>query len=133
MPGSLSLAWGQSVHFAKFPILRFSKRYFSNNFHQIPSKRYEDIAYHWGRQAITLLGNRHSLAQILTLELIGKHKLWNISIRADRGAKRITIVVRRTKRKLWYFDIFLNTGPYAAGHLKVLFLPQFSLELIQTL
>ena len=36
-------------------------------------------------------------------------------------------------KKLWHFEIFLNTGPYAAGNFKVLFLPQFSLEPIQTL
>ncbi len=33
MPDCLSLVWGHSVHFAKFPIPRFSKRY-SNHFHQ---------------------------------------------------------------------------------------------------
>ena len=35
--------------------------------------------------------------------------------------------------KLWYFEFFLKTGPYTAGNFKVLFLPQFSLESIQTL
>ena len=35
MPDSLSLVWGHSVHFAKFPILRFSKHYSFNSFRQI--------------------------------------------------------------------------------------------------
>ncbi len=30
-------------------------------------------------------------------------------------------------QKLWHFEIFFNTEPYAAGIFKVLFLPQFSL------
>ncbi len=34
--------------------------------------------------------------------------------------------------KLWHFEIFRNTGPYAAI-IKVLFLPQFALGSIQTL
>ncbi len=36
-------------------------------------------------------------------------------------------------QKVWHFEIFLNTGPYAAGIFKVRFLPQFSLESTQTL
>ncbi len=35
MPDSLSMVWGHLVHFAKFPILRFSKCYSLNRFHQI--------------------------------------------------------------------------------------------------
>ncbi len=39
--------------------LEISKRYFSNSFHRIPSKPYDDIAAcHGGMQAIILLGNR---------------------------------------------------------------------------
>ncbi len=38
MPDSLSLVWGHSVHFAKFPIPRFVKHYSFNNFHQISTK-----------------------------------------------------------------------------------------------
>ncbi len=38
MPDSLSLVWGHSVHFAKCPILRFSKHYSFNNFHHILPK-----------------------------------------------------------------------------------------------
>ncbi len=34
--------------------LEISIRYFSNSFHRIPSKLYEDIAFHEGMQAITL-------------------------------------------------------------------------------
>ena len=36
-------------------------------------------------------------------------------------------------QKLWHFEIFLYTGPHAAENFKVLFLPQFLLDLIQTL
>ena len=36
-------------------------------------------------------------------------------------------------KKVWHFEIFLNTGPYAAGNFKVLFPPQFSLQPTQTL
>ncbi len=38
LPNSLSLVWDHSVHFAKFPIPRFSKHYSFNNFHQISTK-----------------------------------------------------------------------------------------------
>ena len=44
-----------------------SKRYLSNNFHRIPSKLYENIAYHGGMQAITLLGNRPSFTKFMAL------------------------------------------------------------------
>ncbi len=43
------------------------------------------------------------------------------------------LVICRKLQKVWHFDIFLNTGPYAVGIFKVLFLPQFCLESIQTL
>ncbi len=38
MPDSLSLVWGHSVYFAKFPILGFSKRYSFNSVQQISTK-----------------------------------------------------------------------------------------------
>ena len=38
MPDSLSLVWGHSVHFAKFPIPQFAKHYLFNSFHQISTK-----------------------------------------------------------------------------------------------
>ena len=40
MPDSLSLVWGHSVHFAKFPMLRFSKGYCSHSFYSISTKFY---------------------------------------------------------------------------------------------
>ncbi len=40
MPDYLSLVWCNSAHFAKFLILRFSKRYSFNIFHQNSTKRY---------------------------------------------------------------------------------------------
>ncbi len=72
MPDFLSLVWGHSVHFAKFPILRFPKRYLSNNFHRIPSKLYENIAYHGAMHAITLPGNWPSFTKLMAL--------WNFNI-----------------------------------------------------
>ncbi len=95
MPDSLSLVWGHSVHFAKFPILRFSKRYLSNNFRRIPSSLYENIAYHEGMQAITLLGNLPRFTKLMALwnfniAVNGKtYKMWNISKTADCRAKWI--------------------------------------------
>ncbi len=38
MPDSLSLVWGNSVHFAKFPIPRVLKHYSFNSFYQISTK-----------------------------------------------------------------------------------------------
>ncbi len=58
--------------------------------------------------------------EILTLESMGKPKLWNISKTGDCRAK--LIIDRRAKEKLYHFEMFLNTGPYAAGNFKVLFL-----------
>ncbi len=55
MPECLSLVWGHSVHFAKFPILRVSKRYSFNSFHQISTKlhaKYPNQGLIW---AITFL------------------------------------------------------------------------------
>ena len=104
---SLSLLWGHSVHFAKFPILRFSKRY---SFHWIPSKLYENIAYHRAMQAITLLDNRPSFTKFmalwnLSLEPMG-NLMWNISKTADCRAKQI--LDRRANRKLWHMTFFLT-------------------------
>ena len=52
MPSSLSLVWGHSVHFAEFPILRFSKHNSFNSFHQISTKLH--TKYH-NQGLITLL------------------------------------------------------------------------------
>ena len=47
MPDSLDLVWGPSVHFATFPIPRFSKHYVFNSFNQISTKL--QTKYHnWG-------------------------------------------------------------------------------------
>ncbi len=46
----------------------------------------------------------------------------------------VTVLAMGQKlKKLWHFEIFLTTEPYAPGIFKVLFLSQFSLESIQTL
>ncbi len=47
--------------------LEISKRYFSNNFQQIPSKPYGDIAYDTGMQDITLCCNRLNFTKFMAL------------------------------------------------------------------
>ncbi len=54
MPETLSLVWGHSVHFAKFPMLRFSKGYCSPSFQSISTKFYRKYVGHEGIQAVTL-------------------------------------------------------------------------------
>ncbi len=57
MPDSLSLgSFSALCKIFEIPDFQNSTRD-CNNFHQIPSKLYENIAYHGGMQAITLLGN----------------------------------------------------------------------------
>ncbi len=89
MLDSLSLVWGRSVHFAKFPILQFLKLCSNPNFHPIHPNFLQGIII---IQAVPFL----AICQKL--------------------------------QKLWHFEFFLNTGPYATGIFKVLFLPQFSLS-----
>ena len=48
MPDSLNLLSGHSEHFAKFPILRFSKLSSSPNFHPISTKLYCKYVGHEG-------------------------------------------------------------------------------------
>ena len=57
MADSLSLVWGRSVHFAKFPMLRFLKGYCSPSFHSISTKQYCKYVGHEGIQAVTLFGD----------------------------------------------------------------------------
>ncbi len=72
MTDSLSLVFGviRSMHFAKFPIVRFSKHYSFNSLHQISTKLYANIAYHGGIQVITLLGNRPSFTNLWHFEIL---------------------------------------------------------------
>ncbi len=67
MPNSLSLVWGHSVHFAKFPMLRFSKGYCSPSFRSISTRFYYKHVGHKGIQAVTVFGdlpkiNKHQVA-----------------------------------------------------------------------
>ncbi len=57
MPDSLSLVWGHSVHFAKFPLLRFSKGYCSPSFHSISTKFYCKYVGHEGIQGVAVFGD----------------------------------------------------------------------------
>ncbi len=51
------LVWGHSVHFAKFPMLRFLKCYSSHRSELISAKLYGYTGNHIGIQAITFLGD----------------------------------------------------------------------------
>ncbi len=111
MPDSLSLVWGHSVHVVKFPIRRFSNATCPTIF----------IGSHpnFVRTLLTMGECRLLLSlaigqvlqnlwhfEILTLESMGKPKIWNISKTVDYKAKRI--IDRRAKGKLWHFDILLT-------------------------
>ncbi len=91
MPSSLSLVWGHSVHFAKFPILQFLKLCSSPKFPPI---------------------HPNFMQGILIIQAIAC----------------LVICQKFLKYNVWHFEMLLNTGPYAAGNFKVLFIPQFSLE-----
>ena len=68
-----------------------SKRYFSNYVLRIPSKLYEDIAYHRGIQAITLLGNRPNLTKFMVLcEILTWESLWG-NLKCEISRKRLII------------------------------------------
>ncbi len=53
--GHLSSVWGHSVHFAKFPMLRFSKGYCCPSFHPNSTKHYWKQGNQGRIQAITIL------------------------------------------------------------------------------
>ncbi len=54
--GHLSPVWGHSMHFAKIPLLRFSKGYCSHSLHPISTKIYGNHGNHVGIQAISFSG-----------------------------------------------------------------------------
>ena len=132
MPNFLSLVWRHSVHFATFPILQFSKRYTPGTSPTIfigSHPNFMGTLLTIGQCRLLLCLAMGQVLQnvwhfeILTLASMGKPKMWNVSKTADCRAK--WIIDSRAKGKWWHFDIFLNTGPYAAGNFKVLILPQF--------
>ena len=64
--------------------------------YRIPSKRYENIAYHRVMQAITLLGNRPRFTKFMSrwnfnIGVNGEPKMWEVSKTADRRVKRTKI------------------------------------------
>ena len=67
VPDSLSLVWGHSVHFAKFPILQFLKLCSSPNFHPIHPNFIQCIII---IQGVTFLGDLPKIAKIIAF--------WNI-------------------------------------------------------
>ena len=69
MPNSLSLVWGHSVHFAKFPMLRFSKAYCSPSFRLISTKFYYKYGGHKGIQAVTVFGDLLKFKNFMPLEI----------------------------------------------------------------
>ncbi len=127
--------------------LEILKRYFSNTFLRIPSKLYEDIAYHKGMQTITFLAIVQILQnvwhfEILTWESMGKPKLWNISKTrwADRRANKQKFGTRGTTVHMWrvllVFDCLSLVWGHSAHFAKFPvshFLKLYSSNFIQTL
>ena len=66
MPNSLNLVCGHSLHFAKFPILQFSKGYCSHIFHSISSKLCQYVG-HEGIQAVTVFGDLPKFKNFMAL------------------------------------------------------------------
>ena len=67
MSDSLSSVWGHSMHFANFPMLRFSKVYFSASF--LPNSNKLHGKYMYGNQeAVTFLGNLPKFKRTFDLE-----------------------------------------------------------------
>ncbi len=81
MPDSLSLVWGHSVHFAKFPMLRFSEGYISPSFHSISTKFYCKYVGHEGIQAVTVFGDLPKFYGTLKFWLTQNHMGLEISKR----------------------------------------------------
>ncbi len=67
VPNSLSLVWGHSVHFAKFPMLRFSKGYCSPSFRSNWTKFYYKHVGHMGIQSVTVFGDLPKFKNFMTL------------------------------------------------------------------
>ncbi len=85
------------------------------HFFRIPSKPYEDIAYHRGMQAVSLLGNRPSLAKLMALSN------FNIGVNGKTLHCRLSrkwLMVKRNGRK---FESRGTTVPIQ----KVLFMSGF--------
>ena len=72
MPDSLSLVWRHSVHFAKFPMLRFLKGYCSPRFQSISTKFYCKYVGHKGTQAVTVFGGlpKFKISKYATLKFL---------------------------------------------------------------
>ncbi len=69
MSDSLSSVWGGTVHFAKCPMLRFSKGQSSPNFHQFQPNFMESVVIR-GMQAITFLAIYQILQIYRTLKIV---------------------------------------------------------------
>ena len=69
MPDSLSLVWGHSVHFAKFPMLRYSKGCCSHSFHSIATKLYCKYVGQEGIQAVTFFRDLPNFKNFMALEI----------------------------------------------------------------
>ena len=129
--------------------LEISKSYSSYSFHPMPAKLYEDIGYHGGIQAITVLGNPPSQKHIATLcsfNMGVNGKIMKCAIfTADRRPKRMnvwdaqskklhlqgTFQVRSFEFSLGFFGALSKISNYVK-FIKTLLLPQFS-SIVQTL
>ncbi len=111
MPNSLGLVWGHSVHFAKFPILRFSKHYSFNSFHQISTKL--DTRYHNHTGCHFLKVSRHSVhftkfPILQFLKLSSSPNFHPIHPNFMQGIVIIQAVTCQKLQKLWHFELLLT-------------------------
>ena len=102
--------------------LEISKRYSSYRFHLMSTKLYEDIAYHKGMQAITLLGNRPSFTKFKTL--------WNNISQWEKlkcVISRKQLIKERNRWKFGTWGTTLHTWKLSHGTLDARFL-EFGME-----
>ena len=113
MPDSLSFIWGHSVHFAKFPILQFSKCYCTSPTIFIgshPSKLYEYenillLNYHGGMQAIIFfLAIGQVLQNLWHFEILTLPVSQRENLKCGISQKRLII-----ERRENYGTFFLHT------------------------
>ena len=80
MPDSLSMVWGHLVHFAKFPILRFSKGYSLNRFHQISTKLHTKDHNQGLIQAVTFFSDLPKIKKYGTLKFLSTQSHMGLEI-----------------------------------------------------
>ena len=106
MPDSLHLVWGHSVHFARFPMLRFSKCYSSPSFHSTSTKFYCKYVGHKGFQSVTFFGNLPKFKNFMVHWNISQHRTMGLEI-----SKRFSSYIFHLMSPKLYEDIsYHGTG-----------------------